>query len=123
MNDPNQRTDSSNALPAPEPAPPPKRRCPSCGGEDVMKLFCRRRQTRDFEYGGLGLGYDLSGYGGDWVGFELMDLETGQRLGGNKFLHPNLRVCLSCGFMAWYVARDARDWLRDERDRVLEDAK
>jgi hypothetical protein len=122
MSDPNERLDISDALPVQEGAPPRKRRCPACGGEDLLKLSCNGDRGLGYHmYGDSPVKRDLIERYNQWqVKFDLIDLETGKRL-GYDILQPNLGVCLSCGFMAWYVARDEREWLREIRDRVRED--
>jgi hypothetical protein len=116
MSEPNERDKISDALPVQEAAAARKRRCPACGGDDLMKLWWDRHQ-QNFEYTGLGLGVSMRSEFG--VTFQLKDLQVCDKYLGD--LHPNLHVCLSCGFMAWYIAPDEREWLREVRVRVRQE--
>jgi hypothetical protein len=55
-----------------------------------------------------------------YFAYSFVDTNTGEELTGQR-ADPFLRLCLSCGFMAWHLNRADRERIRQERDRLMKD--
>jgi len=132
MSHTNDPGDVAEVLPSGDAAPHIKRHCPVCGGEDFIKFSAAPVKDLVGEDGVAPLAH-LRAYrerkasaNSLWrtpevyFGYSFIDTKTGKEIEGDV-ANPFLRLCLSCGFMAWHLNRADRDRIREQRDRLMND--
>jgi hypothetical protein len=119
-----------DALPSEDSPPHGKRHCPVCGGADLIKCSAVRIKDLGDDQGVVPVAHLLTVpsrgvkvFAGSpivYFAYGFIDTKTGEELKGHR-ADPFVRLCLSCGFMAWHLNRADRERIREERDRLMKD--
>jgi hypothetical protein len=128
MNPTNESGDIPEVLPTQDVHPHVKRHCPVCGGEDFVKFSAIDLRDLVGEEGVEPLAHLLAkrqrahqwGSARVYFGYSFIDRKTGKEVEGHV-ADPFLRLCLSCGFMAWHLNRADLERIRELRDRLQDE--